>query len=112
MSVEHRELAAGRWSRMSFVEQMANTGSEVERTMLWRQKGSPDYSMRAFCRALELLDLTMADRRNRGRLRELARLREALADYFCGDNRFASSDELWRGYFLAFARAARPGGPG
>ena len=105
--MQHREMAGGRWFRMSFAEQMANTGSEVERAISWRDKGSQEYSARAFDRALELLDLTIADARNRSRLRELTRLREVLADYFFGDNRYGSSDQLWRGYFMSFARAVR-----
>ena len=82
MSVWHQELAAGRWSRLSLVEQLANNGSEIERTIRWRAKGNTDHATRAFERALELLDLTIADEKNRSRLKELTRLREALADYF------------------------------
>jgi len=43
--------------------QMANLGSEVFRTINWRKKGSEDDSQRAFFRALELLDLTIADKK-------------------------------------------------
>jgi hypothetical protein len=38
MSYQHKDLAAGRWKRLSFVEQMANIGSEVERALRWRAK--------------------------------------------------------------------------
>ncbi len=103
----HRELAAGRWKTLRFVEQMANVGSEIERSMNWIAKGRPDYGKRAFERALELLDLTVADPRNRGRLRELLRVREALADYFVFDNSYHSSDETWLRYFRFFLLAAR-----
>jgi hypothetical protein len=88
---------------------MANTGSEVERALNWRERGDADHSARAVERALELLDLTIADRRNRGRLRELVRVREAIADYFYGDNDYGSTDVLWRRYFRPFAHAARAG---
>jgi hypothetical protein len=108
MTYVHKELAAGRWFTFSFLEQMAHTGSEVERTMLWRERDR-DRSNSAFERALELLDLTIADPRNRRRLRELCRLREVLVDYFFGDNQYGSSDKLWRSYFLPFAYAARRG---
>jgi hypothetical protein len=67
---QHRELAAGRWIRLSFAEQMADIRSEVERTISWKNKGRPDYSSRAFERALELLDMTVADEKNRARLRD------------------------------------------
>jgi len=106
MSVQHSELAAGRWFRLSLVEQLANVGSEIERAMRWREKGNAEYGERAFERALELLDFTIADEKHRSRLKELTRLREALADYFRFDNDYGSSDELWRKYFHAFTYAA------
>jgi hypothetical protein len=109
MTVQHRELAAGRWYQFSLVEQLANTGSEVERALNWKQRGNAEYSTRAIERALELLDLTIADPRHRGRLRELTRVREALVDYFYADNGFGSSPARWRTYFNAFAVAARAG---
>src|SRR5690242_1840727 len=107
MTMQHRELAAGRWNTLSLVEQMANVGSEVERTIAWRSKGRVDVGMRAFERALELLDLTIADDKNRGRRKELVRVREALADHFYFDNEYQSSDQDWQRYFLQFAAAAR-----
>ena len=104
---QHRQLAAGRWEELSFVEQMSNVGSEIERSINWRAKGRPDYAMRAFERALELLDLTIADPGNRSRLRELLRVREALADHFAFDNAYRSTDEDWQRYFRFFLMAAR-----
>lgn len=105
MTAVHRELAAGRWFELSLVEQMANVGSEIERTISWRGRNERN-STTAFDRGLELLDLTLADPRHRRRLRELARLREALADYFVFENRYGSTDESWRRYFHAFTYAA------
>lgn len=104
---QHRELAAGRWKELSFAEQMANVGSEIERSINWGAKGRPDFAERAFERALELLDLTVADPSNRGRLRELLRVREALADYFAFDNDYRSTAEGWQRYFRYFLLAAR-----
>ncbi len=40
------------------------------------------------------------------RLKELTRLREALLDFFLGDNEFGSSEKSWRNYFYGFAYAA------
>jgi len=107
MNYQHQQLAAGRWKELSFFEQMANVGSEVERTIQWRAKNNPDYSQKAFERALELLDLTIADGKNKKRLKELTRVREALADYFAFDNIYKSTDRDWQDYFLAFNFAAR-----
>ena len=105
LTAVHRQLAAGRWFEMPLVEQMANIGSEIERTIAWRGRNQTN-STAAFDRGLELLDLTIADPRHRRRLRELTRLREALADYFVFDNVYRSTDESWHRYFQAFTYAA------
>jgi hypothetical protein len=99
---QHSELAAGRWRSLSLLEQLANTGSEVERALNWAARGNADYSALAVDRALELLDLTIADPKNRGRLKEVTRLREALLDYFVGPNEFGSSPASWHAYFHAY----------
>jgi len=109
MSSQHKDLAAGRWKQLTFLEQMAHVGSEVERALSWRARDNAAYAQRAFERALELLDLTLASTRA-PRLKELARVREALLDDFAGDNMYASTDASWRQYFFAFAYAAREAG--
>jgi hypothetical protein len=107
MSVQHKDLAAGRWSTLSLIEQMANIGSEVERALNWKAKGNMDYSNRAFERALELIDLSLASLKDFAHLKEFARLREALVDYFFGNNEFSSSEIIWRKYFSSFTFAVR-----
>lgn len=107
MTYQHKQLASGRWFNLTFSEQMANIGSEVERTILWKNKNNRDYSQKAFERALELIDLTARDAKNKTRLKEILRCREALVDYFLFDNQFSSSDQLWRNYFYPFNFAAR-----
>jgi hypothetical protein len=107
MSPQHRELAEGRWNLLSFAEQMANIGSEIERTISWRKKGRLEISSRAFERALELMDLTIADAKNLTRLRELLRVREAISDHFYFDNFYQSTPESWQRYFGSFLIAAR-----
>ena len=109
MNYQHRTLAAGRWRELSLVEQMANIGSEVHRTAKWKGKGNELYWRKAFERALELIDLTIDDEKNRGRLREIVRVREALADYFVFDNEYHTTDRIWLRYFDAFTWAARAG---
>ena len=84
---------------------MANVGSEVERAIRWREKNS-EYSEMAFWRMLELLDLTIDDKKNHSRLKELGRLREILIDYFKFNNIYGSTAEKWRNYFNAFNYAA------
>ena len=107
MAYQHKELAEGRWARMPLVEQMANIGSEVERALNWQAKNNPDYSLRAAERALELSDLSLAGTRKFSQLKEIARVREILADYFYGSNQYGSSDVSLKKYFFPFTYAAR-----
>ncbi len=90
MTDQHRELAAGRWNHLSFFEQMANVGAEVGRAINWKIKNRPDFSTRAFERAIELLDLTIRDEKNLKHAGELFRVREPLADHFAFDNDYQS----------------------
>ena len=106
MKYQHKELSRGKWQKLSFFEQMANIGSEVERAINWRNKNDKEYSKMAFERALELIDLTIADKKNRNRLREITRVREVLADYFICGNHYSSSDRSWKNYFYSFAFAS------
>ena len=82
MIYQHQELAAGRWQQLSFLDQMANIGSEVERALNWQIKNNADYAQKAFERALELIDLTLDCDKNYAHLKEIARTREAIVDYF------------------------------
>ena len=107
----HKELAAGRWFKLSLIEQLANVGSEIERTINWKRKGDDEASRNAFFRALELLYLTVEDPKNKGRLREVLRTREALIDHFVYDNEYNTTDEQWQKYFyqLNYAAAIKRG---
>jgi len=107
MNFQHKELSQGRWKKLSFFEQMANIGSEVERAINWKNKNNAEYSRLAFERALELIDLTIADEKNRKRLRELTRVRENFVDYFICGNNYSSSEKNWKNYFYSFAFASR-----
>jgi hypothetical protein len=102
----HKSMTPEKWKKFSFCEQMANIGSEVFRAMSWRKKNQ-EYSRLSLERALELLDLTLEiSGSSKPRLKELARLREVLADYFYFDNEYGSSDKNWENYFHVFNYAA------
>ncbi len=107
MSPQYNELASGRWFKMSLAEQMANIGSEVSRALNWQKKERKELSIKAFNRALELLDMTVSSVKKYSTLKELLRVREALIDFFYGVNEFASSEILWRKYFDHFVYLAR-----
>lgn len=101
-------LESGRWFQFSLVEQMANIGSDVERTIYWKKTGDLELSRKAFERALELIDFTVRDKKNKGcgRLKEILRTREALVDHFVYDNEYNTTDEEWQRYFYDFTYAA------
>ena len=106
---QHHDLAAGRWWELTIAEQLGNIGSEISRANRWRTR-KPETMEAAVFRALELFDLTLADPRHRPyrcRLREIARAREVVADFFLGANRFSWTAEALQKYFDAFAVAAR-----
>lgn len=105
MNYFHQDLV-DHWDKMSIFEQMANVGAEVGRAISWRKRNQ-EYFTNAFYRALELLDFTIKDPKNRNRLGELLRIRELLVDYFAGENIYCSTDEGWEKYFLPFNFAAR-----
>jgi hypothetical protein len=103
----HKGLTPKRWFKFSIFEQLANVGCDVARAIHWKKVGNLDYSQKAFDRVLELLDLTIADPKNRGgRLRELLRVREALVDFIMYDNEYGTSEEFWHQYFYDFNYAA------
>ncbi len=102
----HSELAAGRWFKLTLMEQLGNIGSEVSRAIKWRGRDEKLF-MGAIERALELFDLTLADPRWRGRLKEICRAREVLCDVVFGDNAYATTLEDLDRYFTQFAIAAR-----
>jgi hypothetical protein len=107
MTHQHQSLAQGRWSQMLLAEQMANIGSEVDRAFHWRAKNNAPFCEKAIDRALELLDLSLASAKGFPRLKELARTREALVDYFLGNNGYQSDENSLRKYFLSFAVLVR-----
>ncbi|MCD4775092.1 MAG: hypothetical protein K8S15_03460 [Candidatus Aegiribacteria sp.] len=104
----HKDSAANRWWELSLYEQLGNVGSEVGRALRWKTR-NPQIAQGAFERALELMDLTLADPRHRqsvSRLRELARAREVLVDFLAGSNEYQSTRDSLLRYFDAFAVAA------
>ncbi|PIR61410.1 MAG: hypothetical protein COY81_00970 [Candidatus Pacebacteria bacterium CG_4_10_14_0_8_um_filter_43_12] len=103
----HEQLAQGRWQELTFLEQMANVGSEVERAISWRNKNQKKLMLGSITRAFELLSLTIdAQRESESRLKELCRVKECLADSFLDKNSFLSSDGDWKSYFRSFTYAA------
>lgn len=106
MAIQHKALAQGKWQELSLAEQMGNIGSEISRAVKWIDT-DPKIFQRAIERALELIDLTVADSRWRKRLKEILRAREFLCEAAFGKNGYGTSLEDLERYFFYFALAAR-----
>ena len=101
----HESLSSGRWQTLSLMEQLGNIGSEVGRTAKWWTKDRK-IAEGASDRALELIDLTLADPRWRGRRKEIARARELFCDAMYGSKQFNTTLADMDAYFFHFAVAA------
>lgn len=102
----YKEAAAGRWFQLFLAEQMGNIGSEVYRAGRWQSKDEKLF-WGAVERALELFDLTLEDRRWKGRRREIARARELFCAAALGVPEYNTTLENLERYFDQFAWAAR-----
>ncbi len=102
----HTDLANGKWFTMSLAEQMGNTGSEIHRLVLSQNRDQPRFDA-ALDRALELIDLILADPRWKKGYKEIARVREVLCDIIFGENQYQTSLQDLDNYFFQFALAAR-----
>ena len=103
----HTTLAQGRWIQFSLPEQMANIGSEIHRLIQAHNKNDSIRFNAAFDRALELIDLTLADSRWKKGYKEIARIREVLCDIYFGENQYDTTPEALDDYFFRFALVAQ-----
>ncbi len=102
----HKNLADGRWFELSLSEQLGNIGSEYNRAVAAKRKGDPERYQNACDRALELCELTLDDRRWRGKpaLKEFCRLNEEVARTLVDEQQ---PDLRLQAYFDGHAYAAR-----
>ena len=100
--IYHKNLTVDKWSSLSLAEQLANIGAEIKRALFWQEKEKPNLAQNALYRALELFDLTLAGLKSYPALKEIARTREVVVDYFVGDNRYQSTAKNLNKYFYHF----------
>ncbi len=96
-------MTAERWHKLSLAEQMGNIGSEVQRAYSMQKRGDEEQKEKSINRFLELIDLSLTDKRWQKRCLEICRIREVLCDYFFAKNSFGNSFENLINYFNAFA---------
>ena len=106
---QYDDAARSRWWKLSLAEQFGTVGSEISRAIRWSTK-NPETARAALYRGLELFDLMLDDPQHResvARLREIARAREVVVDFFAGSNEYGSTGPSLQKYFDQFALAAR-----
>lgn len=104
--LSHPSLAEN-WKKLTLPEQLANIGSEVIRSLNWKKKNKPQLQEKAFYRALELFDLTLAEKRVFSQYKEIARARELYGEYLSNETSTDQKSKAWEKYFVAFTYLAR-----
>lgn len=94
-----------RWWTLPLASQFGNIGSEVGRATNWQGKDETHF-WGAVARAIELLDLTQADKRWKKRRVEIGRVKEVFADAVLGGNEYQSNLKDLEKYFMQFALVA------
>ena len=95
------------WQERSFIDQMANIGSEVGRSLEAKQVGKPDRSQQAMLRALDLFDATTEQlvRDHSPKTKEVLRAKEVFLAAYIFDSDSGAIEVLK--YFFEFSLAAR-----
>ena len=101
MQFQHASLSQGRWFEFSFMEQLANIGSEINRIV--KAKNDQKKFDSSVLRVLELIDLTIQDKRWKNSIKEILRVREVFCDTVFGDNQYNTSLDDLNKYFFYFA---------
>ena len=95
-------LTIKKWYEMPVSMQISNIGSEVNRAIRWKNNDNQQ-RMKMFCeKAIEFLELSISDPKNKHRINEFEFCIEELKDYFFGDNIYETTDEMLNKYYDAF----------
>jgi len=82
--------------------QISNVGSEVSRAIKYKNQNEPEKAERFMNKAIQLLELTKQDEKNKYRVQEFEFAIEELLDYFIGNNIYQTTDEALHRYYDAF----------
>jgi hypothetical protein len=92
----------GTWLKLTRSQQLGNIGSEIARARHWSVHNDDVNRKKALERALELLDLTLDDRRWGYGIKEIARFREIVSAWFCDETFFDVRPEDLENYCVDF----------
>lgn len=100
----HKNLTQKQWNNFSKSKQILNIASELLRSKNWLDKKDNKHLQNSLERALELVDLTINDRKKwrKGSLRELLRFREALSEFYIKKKKVLAEIKLLIKNFLYF----------
>jgi hypothetical protein len=90
------------WLKLTRSQQLGNIGSEIARARHWNAHNDDVNHKKALERALELLDLTLDDRRWESGVKEITRFREIVAARFCDQMLFDVPLEDLESYCVTF----------
>jgi len=95
-------MEKNKWLKLSRTQQLGNIGSEIARARYWQTHNDLVNRERALERSLELLDLTLDDRRWKSGLKEIARLREVICAWYYNLTLFDISPKELEDYCISF----------
>lgn len=95
------------WFSLSVVEQLTHIGDQVEKAINFRKDGDTAQCHNAVQNMLHLVELTIIDPQNKGRLSEIKNIKLCLLDDFYGTNEYQSTDAWWIKYFAYFKHLAK-----
>ncbi|MFA6215170.1 MAG: hypothetical protein WC768_01210 [Patescibacteria group bacterium] len=96
-----------KWQKLNIFEQLGNIGSEVSRARYFEDKGEIKKRNSSLERSFDLLDLTLADRKNVGHSGEIGRLKEVLADIYSAAGNYSVALPDLEKMFFEYATVAR-----
>ena len=79
-------MTTERWQTFSKREQLLFIGSEFERARVWQRDSDVDKFKSALARALELIDLTISDKKWLEEIDMIIGLREAVSKFYTGED--------------------------
>jgi hypothetical protein len=90
----HPNLSLEKWSSLSAGNQVLNIASELNRAGNWIRNNDVAKVNLCYERAFELVDLTVCDSKWRGRIREMLRFREMLAELYLKNDKDCRLNDL------------------
>ncbi len=94
----HHNLSQEKWFGYSEGQQLLMIANELNRAKNWIKKNRSDNVNLCYERAFELTDLTIADKKWKGKLKELLCFREYLAEQYMKKNKDPEiNDQIYNG---------------